>query len=185
MSVLISAFFMMLSNQIGVLVYNSEDVGFLIKVLSPLIPAMYLESVCDGMLKGLNQQNHSLFYSAVDSVLRIAFILVLVPRYGMAGFLFMMILSNLFTSSMNVGRLLKISKAQFDIKNWVLKPVLFIIIGGAVSFGLLSPLKLNMICYCLLTVLIVTPIYCILMLITKSCKPINEIIIKMKSQKRK
>ncbi|MGN0115059.1 MAG: oligosaccharide flippase family protein [Acutalibacteraceae bacterium] len=185
MSVLISAFFMLLSNQIGVLVYNSEDVGFLIKVLSPLIPAMYLESVCDGMLKGLNQQNHSLCYSAVDSVLRIAFILVLVPRYGMAGFLFMMVLSNLFTSSMNVGRLLKISKAKFDIVNWVLKPVLFIIIGGAVSYGLLSPLKLNMICYCLLTVLIVTPIYCVLMLITKSCKPVNELIIKMKDQRRR
>ena len=185
MSVLISAFFMLLSNQIGVLVYKSENVGFLIKVLSPLIPAMYLESVCDGMLKGLNQQNHSLMYSAIDSCLRIAFILVLVPKYGMAGFLFMMILSNLFTSSMNVGRLLKISKARFDVKNWLLKPILFIIIGGAVSYGVLGRFEYNMLVYCLLTVLIVTPIYCALMMITKSCQPVNELLQKMNERRAK
>lgn len=184
MSILISAFFMLMSNQIGVLVYNSEDVGFLLKVLSPLIPAMYLESVCDGMLKGLNQQNHSLVYSAADSVFRIAFILILVPKYGMAGFLFMMIISNLFTSSMNVSRLLKISKTQFDLKNWILKPVLFIVIACAVSYALLCSLNLSMIYYCLLTVLIVTPIYALLMLITKTCEPINQLIKKMKSRKR-
>ena len=43
--------------QIGNVIYKSEDVGFLLCALSPIVPFMYLDSVADGILKGLDQQN--------------------------------------------------------------------------------------------------------------------------------
>ena len=48
---------------------------------------MYLENVVDGLLRGLDQQVSSLRYSILDSVLRIALIVVLVPLQGIQGFL--------------------------------------------------------------------------------------------------
>lgn len=167
-SILISALFAMLSNPIGVIVYKSESVGFLIKVLSPLIPAMYLESVCDGMLKGLNQQNHSLVYSVIDSLFRIACIFAAVPKFGMAGFLGMMVVSNLFTCTMNVSRLMRVSKTHFDVLNWLVKPLLFIGIAAAVTYSLMSVLDVSLIVRSLLCVMLISVIYAALMFTTKT-----------------
>lgn len=168
LSILISALFAMLANPIGVIVYKSESVGFLIKVLSPLIPAMYLESVCDGMLKGLNQQNHSLIYSVIDSLFRIACIFAAVPKFGMAGFLGMMVVSNLFTCTMNVSRLMRVSKAKFDVINWLVKPVLFIMIASAVTYAVLSALNVSLMIRSLLCVTLISVIYAALMFTTKT-----------------
>ena len=56
MSIPISGLFTLFSSQLGILIYNSREVGFLIGVLAPIMPFMYLESVVDGLLKGLDQQ---------------------------------------------------------------------------------------------------------------------------------
>lgn len=183
-AILISALFTVLSNNVGILLYNSESVGFLIKVLSPLIPAMYLEAVCDGMLKGLNQQNHTLLFSAADSVIRIICIFTLVPKFGMAGFLGMMIFSNLFTSTLNVRRLMKISGTSFDFVNWLIKPAFFAIISSFVVTISLRPIKMNMILFCVLVILLITALYGIMIIVTKTSAPLCEMICKMKFLRR-
>ena len=66
-SILASGCFYICSNKIGVAFYNSVETGILIKVLAPLVPIMYLESVVDGILKGLNKQNSTLLYNTIDS----------------------------------------------------------------------------------------------------------------------
>ncbi len=123
-SILIGAVFTVFSNELGILLYHSEEVGIYLRVLAPLTPIMYTESIVDGMLKGLNQQNSSLKYSVWDSSLRIVCIWLLVPRHGMAGFLFIMVISNILTSFLNVRRLLKVTKMKIAWQQWVLRPVL-------------------------------------------------------------
>lgn len=44
-------------------------------MLAPLAPLLYLDSVVDGMLKGLNEQMRYLTYNIIDSVSRVVFIL--------------------------------------------------------------------------------------------------------------
>ena len=48
------------------------EVAFYIRVLGPVMPFLYLESMVDGVLKGLNQQLSTFRYSVYDSVGRIA-----------------------------------------------------------------------------------------------------------------
>ena len=93
-SILIGGVFTAFAYEFGTLIYKSTEVGFLIRVLAPLAPLMYLESIVDGLLKGLNQQVSSLKYGLIDSTLRICLILLIVPGVGMRGFLFVMIVSN-------------------------------------------------------------------------------------------
>ena len=38
-----------------------------IRILSPLVPVMYTDTVTDGMLKGLDQQIQSMRYNIIDS----------------------------------------------------------------------------------------------------------------------
>ena len=135
-SILISGLFTVFADEIGMWVYHEPQVGFLLKVLAPLMPIMYLESIVDGMLKGLNQQVSSLKYSVWDSVIRILLIRLLVPQYGMGGFLFIMVLSNYLTCGLNLHRLLTVTGVAMRWVNWVFKPVFAICVTGLTAVWL-------------------------------------------------
>ncbi len=139
-SLLIGGLFWLLAYPLGELLYHSREVGFLLRVLAPLIPVMYVESVVDGILKGLNQQVSSLKYSVADSALRILLIVFLVPLRGMAAFLFIMILSNLFTCGLNVRRLCTVTGTHIRFGRWILRPL------GALCAGLLAASGLLRLC---------------------------------------
>lgn len=132
-SILISGVFTLYARPLGLLLYDSDEVGFLLQVLAPLMPIMYLESVVDGILKGLNQQVSSLKYSVLDSVVRIAMILVLVPNRGMAGFLFVMVISNVLTSFLNLHRLLTVTHLKIQWSRWVVCPLLAVGVSAGVA----------------------------------------------------
>lgn len=132
-SILISGVFLVFADQLGLLLYNSPEVGFYLKVLAPLTPIMYVESVVDGILKGLNQQVSSLKYSVADSAIRIVLIFFLVPVRGMEGFLFIMVLSNILTSFLNIHRLLQVTGVKLKWGQWILKPLLAVATAGALT----------------------------------------------------
>ncbi len=131
-SILIGTVFTVFSAPLGELLYHSHEVGIYLRVLAPLTPIMYLESMVDGILKGLNQQIHSLVYSVTDSALRIMLIVLVVPRFGMGGFLGVMVISNVLTSFLNVGRLMKVTGLRLRVTDWIVKP-LFCALGGAAA----------------------------------------------------
>ncbi len=158
-SFIFAAIFLTAGNQIGVLVYKSETVGFLLCALSPIVPLMYLDSVCDGILKGLDQQGFCFRTSVSDSVLRIILVLLILPSRGMAGFIGIMYISNLLTCFLNVGRLIKVSKAKLNLTK-----TLFLPIASALSITLLLKyilclLPLHNLVYIILLVVFSLPLY--------------------------
>lgn len=135
-SLLIGAVFTVFSRPIGLWLYKSEDVGLYLRVLAPLTPIMYAESIVDGILKGLNQQVSSLKYSTLDSAIRVVLIFVVVPRYGMAGFLGIMVISNVLTSFLNLNRLLTVTGVKIQWAKWILRPILGAVTASAISLGI-------------------------------------------------
>lgn len=104
--------FVVLGPQLAQLVYRDAEVGRYVQILGFVAPFMYLESMVDGVLKGLGEQLATFRYSLVDSVLRIAAIALLLPRYGIGAFLGIMIASNLLTFTLNTRRMLRIAGAS-------------------------------------------------------------------------
>lgn len=139
-SIPIMAIFWSFGGEIALLVYGSAGVGKIMVALAPIVPFMYLESVCDGILKGLTQQKHSLLYNVIDSSARIAAIFLFVPKYGMTGFLWIMIFSNIFTSSMNIRRLLKVAGLRLPLWRFVFLPLMLAGAGVGLSRLLCRPL---------------------------------------------
>lgn len=88
--------------------YGSAAVGRYVRALAFAAPFMYLESMVDGVLKGLGEQLATFRYSLLDSALRITAIALLLPRYGMPAFLGIMVASNALTCALNTRRMLKI-----------------------------------------------------------------------------
>lgn len=104
--------FVMAGPQLAQLVYRDAEVGRYVQILGFVAPFMYLESMVDGVLKGLGEQLATFRYSLFDSVFRIAAIALLLPRYGMIAFLGIMIESNLFTFTLNTRRMLRVAGAD-------------------------------------------------------------------------
>ncbi len=144
-----SALFFFGADAFGQLVYNNSEVGKILRLLSPLVPLMYVDSISDGLLKGLDQQKITFRNSIVDSSARLLLILTLLPRLGSMGFILIMYLSNLFTSSFNLARLLKVSKARIDFIKKALLPLGFAFSVCFTVNSFLNPLKLSNFIYCL------------------------------------
>lgn len=88
-------------------VYHDAEVGRYVQILGFVAPFMYLESMVDGVLKGLGEQLATFRYSLLDSILRITAIWFVVPKYGMMGFLGVMVVSNLMTFCLNMKRMME------------------------------------------------------------------------------
>lgn len=121
-SVFFSAFFFVCGKRLGVLIYGSADIGFLLCALSPIVPFMYLDAICDGILKGLDQQKFTFYTGVSDSAARIVLILIFLKRFGIYGFLGIMYFSNFYTAFLNIRRLVKISKTSLDFTKNMLLP---------------------------------------------------------------
>ena len=123
------------------LLYHNAEAGFYLAVLAPVMPLMYLESMVDGAMKGLNEQKAGFSYTACDAVLRIAGVALLLPRFGMKGFLFVMICSNFYTSLMNFRRLLQVTRLPLHAGRWLLGPAAAVLPAAAAGMGAAAVLQ--------------------------------------------
>ncbi len=121
-SVLIAGIFMAYPEEIALLLYKDAEVGFYIAALAPIVPFMYLESIATGLLHGLGQQLATLKYNLANSGVRIAAVLFFVPKYGIHGFLTVMIVSNLYTSIACLHRLFRVASIHMQWRRWVIAP---------------------------------------------------------------
>ena len=112
------------------LLYQSADAGFYLETLAPAMPLMYLESMVDGAMKGVGEQKATFRYSVWDSVLRIAGVVLLLPRFGMKGFLAVILCSSLYTCAANTGRLLLSSGTPHAFRRWLGAPALAALLSG-------------------------------------------------------
>lgn len=133
LSIMIGGVFFVFANPLGSVIYKSDNVGFIIKVLAPIVPFMYLDSICDGLLKGLGKQKQVFYNNCIDSAVRIFLVAILVPHFGINGFLFMMIVSNIGVSLLNFRLVLKASGVRCDIKSWFLLPFLWVGISAIIT----------------------------------------------------
>lgn len=172
-SILASTLYTVFASEIGLLLYKSNEIGFYLMVLGPLAPFMYLESMVDGILKGLDQQVATFRYTVVDSIMRIILTVILLPRYGMKGFLFVMLCSNLLTSLLNLQRLLRVTSLPFQWKSWLLKPLFS---AGAAAVALRFVLRpifgsaCSMLIFTITGVLFVSFVYMLFLFLTGSVK---------------
>ena len=78
------------SGPLGRLIYHSDDAGRYIRLLAPLVPVMYLDTVTDGCLRGLGQQTRCMAINVFDATLGVVLVWALLPRFGLAGYIFIL-----------------------------------------------------------------------------------------------
>ena len=77
----------LLGPALGRWLYRSGEAGELIRALAPLVIVMYLDTVVDGMLKGLGLQLDSMLINLGDACLTLLAVWFLLPRFGVPAYI--------------------------------------------------------------------------------------------------
>ena len=117
------------SQEIGMALYPNSEAGYYIRILAPLIPIMYLDTATDAMMKGLGEQLYSMKINIADAAISLLLVLILIPKFGIWGYVITIYASELFNTVCSITHLLVISGTPVQICKWVYKP-LFCIVGA-------------------------------------------------------
>ena len=138
------------SGEIGAALYPNSEAGYYIRILAPLIPIMYLDTATDAMMKGLGEQLYSMKINIADAAISLLLVLLLVPRFGILGYIITIYVSELFNTVCSITHLLVVSGTPVRICKWVYKPLFCIVLstffvrlllerlGGKIHFAALS-----------------------------------------------
>ena len=126
-SIISGAIFFFFPKEISYLFYRTDEAAHAIRLLATVTPLMYIETICDGMLKGIGHQTATLRYNIYNSVLRILSVMLVIPRFGVEGYLYVLIVSNTFSFLLMFYKLRKESGIAGDKKALRLLPALALI----------------------------------------------------------
>lgn len=124
------------SGELGALLFPNTNAGLYVRLLAPLIPIMYVDTATDAMMKGLGEQVFCMNVNLADSLISLLLVVLLIPRFGIGGYLFATYFSELFNTVLSVWRLLRIKEIAVQLFKWVYKP-LASIIGATVLIKLI------------------------------------------------
>ena len=109
-STITTIFFIIYGTNIGIIFYKDEEIGKYIKIFSLLIPFIYVDIIVDTILKGLDAQVHVLFINILDLLFTIGFIFLLVPHFGIKGYIVSIFCSEILNFLLSLNKIFKLEK---------------------------------------------------------------------------
>ncbi len=134
-SICVSGVFLSFSDRIGEGLYRSAEAGRQLGLMALLVPVMYLDSAVDGMLKGLGEEKYCMKVNVVDSSLCLALVFVLVPSFGIDGYIALTVISEVVNAALSIMRLMRVAPFRADIARWVIFPALSVSGGALIAKG--------------------------------------------------
>lgn len=121
--------FFFFGKSLGTLVYGNEDAGTFIRILSFLCPFLYLTGTLSSILNGLGHTGLCFLQNAVGLSIRIASVLFFVPRFGITGYLWGILVSQLAITVLNICFVHSKVPFSFRAFEWLVLPAASLIIS--------------------------------------------------------
>jgi stage V sporulation protein B len=137
--------------------YKSQDAGIYLRWFAPLTVMLYCDIVTDAMIKGLGQQKISVRYNILTSAIDVAFLFILLPKFGIKGYFISFLVTHALNFYLSLRRLLKITERKIDLRAAIItmtcavaavgicvtvpSPLLRCLAFGAVFFSMLFLLR--------------------------------------------
>ena len=88
---------------VGIYLFGNSLAGKFIVLLSFICPFMFLTSILSSVLHGLGMPGYTFVFNLMGSLVRIFFVYVLIPVFGIKAYLMGMLCSQMVTSLLSVG----------------------------------------------------------------------------------
>ena len=123
----VSGIMLFFSEDLGLLIYKSAETSKYIRVLAPLIPVMYVDSVCDAVLKGSGHQVYSMNVNIIDALTSCFLVFILVPQLGIWGYIIAIYATEILNTSLSVLKMISVSKFKPLLFHQIVMPLICII----------------------------------------------------------
>ena len=159
--------FFTFATPLGNILYSSSEASLYIKHLAPLVPIMYTDSVTDAILKGMGEQLYAMKVNIADACISVVLVYFLVPIYGIYGYVVTIYIAEIINASLSIARMIKVSGLRPPILKFIFCPLACVVgsasicnILGNIVFNMNSALGLilNILCYILIYILLMTGI---------------------------
>ena len=171
-SIGVSGIILCLSEEFGNVFFKDESAIKYLLLIAPLIPVMYLDTSVDSILKGLGYQFYCMIINIVDALLSVILVWMLLPRYGIMGYIVTVYFTELINATLSITKLLCVAKIKFKIFDWLAKPIIAIIASTAIirfllyKFGVFAQSRLDI----TLHVCIIACIYTLTLILVRALK---------------
>jgi stage V sporulation protein B len=113
-SLVTAALMLALGDNLGLALYDSLQAGRYIRLFALIIPVMYLDMLTDGCLKGLGQMMFCMYVNIADAGLSALLVWLLLPRWGLAAYIFTICFTEIFNFALSLWRLKKLTGLSMD-----------------------------------------------------------------------
>ena len=142
-SLFCAGFMTAFGEELGQILYKTDEVGGMITLFSLLIPVMYIDTAADAVLKGLGEQVYCMEVNILDAGLSLLLVGLLVPRLGVLGYLLTVFISECFNTFFSLLRLKKRTKLLLSPVFSVLLPTLSAAIAALITKLLFSRVSMD------------------------------------------
>ncbi len=97
-----TVFFLLFGNILGKLFFNSTDAGAFILTLSFICPFLYISSTMSSILHGLGKTGATFFCNVSGLFIRLLFVFICIPIFGIKGYMWGLLASQLFITAMEI-----------------------------------------------------------------------------------
>ena len=95
-------FFLLFGPALGKVVFHQERAGSYLQILGFMCPFLYMNSTLTSILHGLGKTVLSFFYSVASLLVRLAFVFFCIPVFGIKGYLWALLASQLLLSGLQL-----------------------------------------------------------------------------------
>lgn len=94
--------FLFFGKYMGIFLFHSTTAGTYIRTMSFICPFLYLNTTLTSVLNGLGRSGICLIHSAVSLCIRVAFVLFAIPIFGIRGYLYGILFSELILTVLHI-----------------------------------------------------------------------------------
>ena len=117
-----TAVFLNLGKQIGVLFFHSENAGKLLTLLAVICPFIYVSTTLSSIINGLSKTHITFRNTVCGLFLRILCLVVFTSKYGIYGYLFGLLLSQIIISILDSVYLIRHGYTEIELFRWLVFP---------------------------------------------------------------
>lgn len=128
--------FLAFGQQLGNSIFHNETAGEYLRIMAWLCPLIYLATTLGSVINGLGKTHITFINSVIGSLSKIALITVLIPRFGITGYLMALLVGQLIITILDALAIIRNISCPFDAINSILKPSIIVAISAYLSYQL-------------------------------------------------
>ena len=123
LGILCTGVFLCFGERMGEILFNNSLAGKFILILAWICPFLYLGTTLTSILNGIGKAMTTFWQNTFSLLIRILFVWFAIPRFGITGYLWGLLASQLLSAALALFVLSRCVSFHFDTFGWILKPV--------------------------------------------------------------